>query len=68
MTDIKLKFPDLKEIMNKYNKPEDIDALTMTEYKVSQTLKIVRSTVADILRSGENLESLVDRSKDLSRK
>ncbi|XP_951794.1 synaptobrevin-like protein, putative [Theileria annulata] len=64
--DLNLSLPELKELILKYKNPEAVDMYQNVYGKVQNTINIVHKTVKDLLNCEENLESLVNQSKDLS--
>ncbi|EDO05140.1 Regulated-SNARE-like domain family protein [Babesia bovis T2Bo] len=67
-SDVNLNIPQIKALVNQYRDPTVVDAYTNVSDKLQHTLEVVHKTIADMLHNEENLEALVNQSKDLSRK
>ncbi|SCQ16095.1 prenylated protein, putative [Plasmodium ovale] len=63
--DNKISF-DLNSYLEKYKDPLACDAIAQTNIKISENIEKVRVTMDTLIRNRENLDVLVDKSKDLS--
>ncbi|CAD2106486.1 SNARE protein, putative [Plasmodium vinckei] len=63
--DNKISF-NLNHYLSKYKDPLACDAITQTNMKISENVGKVRVTMDALIRNRENLDVLVDKSKDLS--
>ncbi|KAL8449695.1 hypothetical protein Emed_002950 [Eimeria media] len=56
----------LAELLKKYKNPMQSDELVRALQKAEQAQEVVRQTISTVLRHGESLQELVNRSEDLS--
>ncbi|SBT33334.1 prenylated protein, putative [Plasmodium ovale wallikeri] len=63
--DNKISF-NLNSYLEKYKDPLACDAIAQTNIKISENIEKVRVTMDTLIRNRENLDVLVDKSKDLS--
>ncbi|KJP89402.1 hypothetical protein AK88_00845 [Plasmodium fragile] len=63
--DNKISF-NLNSYLSKYKDPLTCDAIANTNMKISENIEKVRTTMDALIRNRENLDVLVDKSKDLS--
>ncbi|CAA9987376.1 prenylated protein, putative [Plasmodium knowlesi strain H] len=63
--DNKIDF-NLNSYLSKYKDPLTCDAIAHTNMKISENIEKVRTTMDALIRNRENLDVLVDKSKDLS--
>lgn len=59
-------FPPLEEYLQKYQDPSSADKITKIQKDLDETTGILHKTIDDILKRGEKLDTLVERSNDLS--
>eukprot|EP01129_Flabellula_baltica_P004669 TRINITY_DN1644_c0_g1_i1.p1 TRINITY_DN1644_c0_g1~~TRINITY_DN1644_c0_g1_i1.p1 ORF type:complete len:215 (-),score=43.85 TRINITY_DN1644_c0_g1_i1:107-751(-) len=57
---------EITELLTSYQDPEQVDRILMIQNQLNQTRDIVLSTLDKLLERGESLESLLDRTNDLS--
>ncbi|GAW80171.1 prenylated protein [Plasmodium gonderi] len=57
---------NLNVYLSKYKDPLTCDAIAQTNMKISENIEKVRITMDALIRNRENLDVLVDKSKDLS--
>ena len=62
----KLPYPNLSEFMKKWQDPHEADKLMKVEKELFEVKEIMHQNLNDILKRGENLEQLMEKSKDLS--
>lgn len=65
-SDCNLKFEQLDEAIVKYQKQEEVDRITKIQKELDETIEIIHKTIESVLDRGEKLETLVDKSSDLS--
>ncbi|SOV13993.1 SNARE protein [Plasmodium sp. DRC-Itaito] len=63
--DNKIPF-NLYTYLTKYKDPLNCDAITQTNIKINENIEKVRVTMDALIRNRDNLDVLVDKSKDLS--
>jgi synaptobrevin homolog YKT6 len=61
-----IAFPPLEEYLQKYQDPSSADKITKIQKDLDETTGILHKTIDDILKRGEKLDTLVERSNDLS--
>jgi synaptobrevin homolog YKT6 len=61
-----ISFPSLEEYLQKYQDPSSADKITKIQKDLDETTGILHKTIDDILKRGEKLDTLVERSNDLS--
>ena len=68
VTDLKgkLPYPNIIEFLNKWQNPHEADKLMKVEKDLFEVKEIMHQNLNDILKRGENLETLMAKSKDLS--
>jgi len=64
--DVELDFPEGQELLTKFQDPSEADKITKIEKELDEVKGIVIKSMDDILRRGEALESLMQKSEDLS--
>lgn len=64
--DSELGFPEGDELLVKFQDPSEADKITKIEKELDEVKGIVIKSMDDILRRGEALESLMQKSEDLS--
>ena len=65
-TDTELDFPEGAEMLSKFQDPSEADKITKIEKELDEVKGIVIKSMDDILKRGEALESLMQKSEDLS--
>ena len=64
--DTELDFPEGQELLTKFQDPSEADKITKIEKELDEVKGIVIKSMDDILKRGEALESLMQKSEDLS--
>lgn len=64
--DLSLDLPSAKEDFVKYQKPDEADALLKVQKDLEEVKDIMHRNIEELLKRGESLESLMEKSKDLS--
>ena len=64
--DTELDFPEGQELLTKFQDPAEADKITKIEKELDEVKGIVIKSMDDILKRGEALESLMQKSEDLS--
>lgn len=64
--DTELGFHEADDIMAKFQNPAETDKITKIENELNDVRDIVLKTMDDILKRGETLDSLLQKSEDLS--
>ena len=64
--DTELDFPEGQELLTKFQDPTEADKITKIEKELDEVKGIVIKSMDDILKRGEALESLMQKSEDLS--
>jgi synaptobrevin family protein YKT6 len=64
--DVELDFPSGQELLTRYQDPTEADKISKIEKELDEVKGIVIKSMDDILRRGEALESLMQKSEDLS--
>ncbi|OJJ07545.1 hypothetical protein ASPVEDRAFT_33759 [Aspergillus versicolor CBS 583.65] len=59
-------FPALKDYITKYQKPENVDNITMINNQLEETKVVLHKTIESVLERGEKLDDLVQKSEGLS--
>eukprot|EP00640_Fibrocapsa_japonica_P007335 CAMPEP_0113943322 /NCGR_PEP_ID=MMETSP1339-20121228/23184_1 /TAXON_ID=94617 /ORGANISM="Fibrocapsa japonica" /LENGTH=190 /DNA_ID=CAMNT_0000948165 /DNA_START=171 /DNA_END=743 /DNA_ORIENTATION=- /assembly_acc=CAM_ASM_000762 len=62
-----IQWPPLGEALIRYQDPAEADKVTKIQRDLDQTTEILHKTIDNVLERGEKLDSLVERSDDLSR-
>ena len=65
-TDIKLNYENLAMFLNKWQDPTEADKLMKIEKELLEVKDIIHKNLADLLKKGEQLDTLMVKSKDLS--
>jgi|Transcript_21083 synaptobrevin family protein YKT6 len=60
-------FPQLEEYLVKYQDPASADKVTKIQNDLDETTQILHKTIDSVLERGVKLDSLVEKSDDLSR-
>ncbi|CAI6340519.1 unnamed protein product [Periconia digitata] len=61
-----LAMPELKEYIDKYQRPEDIDPILRIQMELDETKTFMHKSIEAMLDRGEKLDSLVAKSDNLS--
>jgi synaptobrevin family protein YKT6 len=61
-----ITFPPLEEYLQKYQDPSAADKITKIQKDLDETTQILHKTIDSVLERGVKLDSLVERSNDLS--
>ena len=61
-----LPYPNLAEFLKKWQDPSEADKLMKVEKDLFEVKEIMHQNLNDVLKRGENLETLMERSKDLN--
>jgi synaptobrevin family protein YKT6 len=64
--DTELDFPEGQDLLIKFQDPSEADKITKIEKELDEVKGIVIKSMDDILKRGEALESLMQKSEDLS--
>eukprot|EP01067_Filipodium_phascolosomae_P005000 Filipodium_phascolosomae@DN299_c0_g1_i1.p1 len=64
--DISVDFKEGDEYLQKYQNPEEADKLTKVQKDLEDVQELVVKSLDEILKRGENLDSLMQKSEDLS--
>jgi len=64
--DVQLAFPEGDEMLAKFQNPAEADKIMKIEKELEEVKGIVVKSMDDILQRGENIESLMTKSADLS--
>jgi synaptobrevin family protein YKT6 len=59
-------FPPIEEYIQKYQDPAAADKVTKIQKDLDETTQILHKTIDSVLERGVKLDSLVERSNDLS--
>eukprot|EP00957_Ditylum_brightwellii_P163066 12417420-Ditylum_brightwellii.AAC.1 len=60
-------FPSIETYLQKYQDPAAADKVTKIQQDLDETTSILHKTIDSVLERGEKLDSLVEKSDDLSR-
>jgi len=60
-------FPSLEDYLVKYQDPASADKVTKIQNDLDETTNILHKTIDSVLERGVKLDSLVEKSDDLSR-
>eukprot|EP00828_Plagiopyla_frontata_P006497 TRINITY_DN12845_c0_g1_i1.p3 TRINITY_DN12845_c0_g1~~TRINITY_DN12845_c0_g1_i1.p3 ORF type:complete len:194 (+),score=44.97 TRINITY_DN12845_c0_g1_i1:71-583(+) len=64
--DTNLEFKHLDIMISKYQNPAEVDKLLKLETTLKETKEIVVKTMEDLIQRGEDLDKLMEKSKDIS--
>eukprot|EP01147_Barroeca_monosierra_P010239 gene10239-2395_t len=59
-------FPELGEILSRYQNPEEADSITKVQKELDETKVILHKALDSVLKRDEKLDDLVSRSEQLS--
>lgn len=62
----KLDYPQLKDYIVKYQKPEEMDSITKIQRDLDDTKEVLHKTINSLLERGERIDDLVDKSDGLN--
>lgn len=65
-TDVNIDIPEWTTMLQKYQDPTTADPIAQIEKDVGETRQVLVETLDDLLKRGESLQNLVDKSEDLS--
>ncbi|XP_052772688.1 synaptobrevin homolog YKT6-like [Mya arenaria] len=61
-----IKFPELEQMLQKYQNPREADAMTKINADLDETKIILHNTIEAVLERGEKIDDLVEKSEGLS--
>ncbi|XP_031472922.1 VAMP-like protein YKT61 [Nymphaea colorata] len=61
-----LKWGKLEELLKKYQDPKEVDKLEKLKDELKQVEEICHKNLNDLLKRGEDLDKLMEKSKDVS--
>ena len=61
-----LAFPQLKEYLVKYQDPQQADSIMKIQKELDETKIVLHKTIESVLERGEKIDTLVEKSNDLS--
>jgi synaptobrevin family protein YKT6 len=61
-----LNWPELKDIMARYQNPHEADNLLRVQKELDETKIIMHKTIESVLQRGDKLDDLVNKSEELS--
>ncbi|CAO3673311.1 unnamed protein product [Umbelopsis vinacea] len=61
-----IQYPELKDYLNKYQDPKQADSIMKVQKDLDDTKIILHKTIEGVLQRGEKLDSLIERSEELS--
>ncbi|KAL7067345.1 hypothetical protein ACR3K2_22190 [Cryptosporidium serpentis] len=64
--DYSVRYPQLREFLQRYKNPLAVDSISLSQMKVEQAHDTLRRSLKVFLDRGENIEDLVQKSQDLS--
>ncbi|ORX80672.1 synaptobrevin-like protein ykt6, partial [Basidiobolus meristosporus CBS 931.73] len=59
-------YPELKEYLTKYQDPKQADTIMRVQQDLDETKVVLHKTIESVLQRGEKIDSLVERSDELS--
>jgi len=65
-TDMQLPCPEINEMFTKFQNPAEADKLTKIEKDLEEVKGVVMQSMDDLLKRGESLDQLMQKSNDLS--
>lgn len=65
-SDVKLNYENMAVFLNKWQDPTEADKLMKIEKELLEVKEIIHKNLADLLKKGEQLDTLMVKSKDLS--
>ncbi|CAO3692132.1 unnamed protein product [Umbelopsis ramanniana] len=61
-----VQYPELAEYLRKYQDPKQADSIMKVQRDLDDTKVILHKTIEGVLQRGEKLDSLIERSEELS--
>ncbi|GAB5590260.1 palmitoyltransferase [Umbelopsis nana] len=61
-----IQYPELKDYLAKYQDPKQADSIMKVQKDLDDTKIILHKTIEGVLQRGEKLDSLIERSEELS--
>ncbi|KAL1919963.1 uncharacterized protein VTP21DRAFT_1895 [Calcarisporiella thermophila] len=61
-----MSYPELKEYITKYQDPKQADTIMRVQKELDETKIVLHKTIESVLQRGERLDTLVERSDQLS--
>jgi len=61
-----LPFPQLKDYIEKYQDPQQADSIMKIQKELDETKIVLHKTIESVLERGEKIDTLVEKSNDLS--
>ncbi len=61
-----MKCSDLETLFTKYQNPDEVDKLIKIEKDLGETKEILLKSINDLMKRGDQLEDLAQKSNDLS--
>ncbi|KAH8554154.1 Longin-like domain-containing protein [Umbelopsis sp. PMI_123] len=61
-----VQYPELAEYLKKYQDPKQADSIMKVQRDLDDTKVILHKTIEGVLQRGEKLDSLIERSEELS--
>jgi synaptobrevin family protein YKT6 len=65
-TDTQMVTPSIKDLLAKYQKPDEADNISRIQKELEEVKEILHHSMEDLLNRGEKLDSIIERSEDLS--
>jgi len=66
-TDKELKYDNLEKFLKEWQNPAEADKLYKIKTELTEVKEVMHKNMQDLLERGESLESLMTKSKDLSK-
>lgn len=66
-TDVELKYDNLEKFLKEWQNPAEADKLYKIKTELTEVKEVMHKNMQDLLERGESLESLMTKSKDLSK-
>ena len=64
--DVQLATPNIQKLLEKYQKPEVADNISKIQKDLDEVKDILHQSMEDLLKRGERLETIIEKSDDLS--
>jgi len=61
-----LSVPSLQNLINQYQKPSEVDKISLINKDIDETKDIISKSIDQLLSNEENLQVLAQKSEDLS--
>jgi len=65
-SDSNLSVPSLQNLINQYQKPSEVDKISLINKDIDETKDIISKSIDQLLSNEENLQVLAQKSEDLS--